>query len=220
MGKLNEYPEVSFIVSSQGLEVTSFSRLRAVTKARNQTARLVVSQEAEFESFADDILAERTARTLIIVGASRVDILLLAILDAYLLPKRVNDKDPDELLEGDRGLSSFSARIKLCYRLGLIDESLRKTLETLRALRNPSAHHVIFDITQSPAREHVIQLRGQVCTRKSFQLAKERFFLDQTLNAIEELQCMLLTICLLLESIRKLTGRTSGNKTTLRISQK
>ena len=80
-----------------------------------------ISKHDLFDAFADDLLAERMPRPLIIVGTSKVDLLLFGILDAYLLPKRAKPKHKDELLEGDRPLATFSARIKMCYRLGLID---------------------------------------------------------------------------------------------------
>jgi DNA-binding MltR family transcriptional regulator len=108
-----------------------------------------------FDIFAEDLLGERTVRPLIIVGASKVDHLLFEILSLYLIPKLAKNKDPDELLEGDRPLATFSARIKMCYRLGLIDQTLYVALEKLRALRNPSAHSIAFDIAKSPMREHL-----------------------------------------------------------------
>lgn len=57
-----------------------------------------------FDEFAEDLLGERTARPLIIIGASKVDNLLFQILNVYLLPKRATEKDQDELLEGDKPL--------------------------------------------------------------------------------------------------------------------
>lgn len=171
-----------------------------------------------FDTFAEDLLEERTARPMIIVGASKVDNLLFEILNRHLLPKRAKVNDHDELLEGDRPLATFSARIKICYRLGLIDESLYLALEKLRALRNPSAHSIAFDIAKPPTREHIAELRKNVANRNSFQLTKERYFEHESLSKIEDLQCMLLTLCVLLEAIREKTSVTRGNKQSLSIS--
>jgi DNA-binding MltR family transcriptional regulator len=85
-----------------------------------------------FDDFAEDLLEERSVRPLIIVGASKVDHLLREILSSHLLPKIAKKDEPDELLEGDRPLSTFSSRIKLCYRLGLIDKTMYTALEKLR----------------------------------------------------------------------------------------
>ena len=171
-----------------------------------------------FDTFAEDLLAERTARPLIIVGTSKIDQLLYEILNIHLLPKLASPKEPDELLEGDKPLGTFSARIKICYRLGLIDKKLYVALEKLRKLRNPSAHWIAFDITTSPARELIEELHRHVTGRQSFRLTKQRYFDGSQFNKIEEMQCVLLTLCVLLEAIRKSTTSALGNKTALKIA--
>jgi len=171
-----------------------------------------------FDEFAEDLLGERTARPLIIIGASKVDNLLFQILNVYLLPKRATEKDQDELLEGDKPLGTFSARIKICYRLGLIDEILYLALEQLRALRNQSAHSIAFDIMKSPAREHISQLRKSVNSRHSFRQTKKRYFDNADLTKIDELQCVLLTLCVLLELIHGKVSTTCGSKIALSIA--
>lgn len=90
-----------------------------------------------FDLFADELIAELNARPLIIVGASKADHLLLEVLCAFLLPKLAKPREQDELLEGDFPLATFSARIKICRRLGLIDETLYVALDRLRRLRRP-----------------------------------------------------------------------------------
>lgn len=173
-----------------------------------------------FDSFAEDLLCEHNARLLVIVGVSKVDDLLYEILSFYLLPKRAKSKEQDELLDGDRPLSTLSARIKMCCRLGLIDETLYLALEQLRVLRNSSAHSIAFDIAKSPMREHIAELRKRIRSRQSFRLTKERYFNNASFNMIEELQCLLLTMCVLLEAIREKTTTTRGNKRALHIATK
>ena len=173
-----------------------------------------------FDLFADDLMAERTARPLIIIGASKVDHLLLGMLQAFLLPKLAKAKDPDELLEGDTPLATFSARIKMCRRLGLIDETLYTALERLRILRNLSAHSVSFDHSKSPVRDHVAELRRHITGRRSYQWTKAAYFADEPLQPIEEMQCLMLTLCVLLEVIRGKVRPTPGNKKALTISTK
>lgn len=173
-----------------------------------------------FDSFAEDLLAERSARPLLIVGASKIDHLLFEMLRVFLLPKIAKGKNQDELLEGDTPLATFSARIKMCRRLGLIDETLYLALDRLRNLRNLSAHSISFDDAESPVREHLIELRKQIASRRSYQLTKQRYFDSEPLQAIEEWQCLLLTLCVLLEIIRDRVRRTSGDTRTLRIAAK
>jgi hypothetical protein len=171
-----------------------------------------------FDLFADDLLAERGARPLIIVGASKVDHLLSEVLRSFLLPKVSRPRDPDELLDGDTPIATFSARIKMCRRLGLIDETLFLALERLRALRNLSAHSISFDSAKSPVREHLSELRRHVASRRSFGWTKERFFENAPSQSIEEIQCMLLTLCVLLEAIRTKTRPISEKKRVLKIA--
>ena len=125
-----------------------------------------------------------------------------------------------ELLEGDRPLGTFSARIKMCYRLGLIDETLYLALEQLRSLRNPSAHSIAFDIMKSPTREHIAELRRSIATRHSFGQTKKRYFDNASFSSIDELQCVLLTLCVLLELIREKVSTTCGSKIALSIASK
>jgi hypothetical protein len=173
-----------------------------------------------FDSFAEDLLCEQNARLLVIIGASKVDDLLYEILSLYLLPKRAKPKEQDELLDGDRPLSTLSARIKMCCRLGLIDQTFYLTLEQLRVLRNLSAHSIAYDIAKSPMREHIAELRKRIEGRESFRLTRERYFDNVAFNMIEELQCLLLTMCVLLQAIRENIKRTKGNKSALSIATK
>jgi hypothetical protein len=173
-----------------------------------------------FDVFAEDLLAERSPRPLVIVGASKVDDLLFGILRVFLLPKIAEPRNQDELLEGDTPLATFSARIKMCRRLGLIDETLYLALERLRALRNFSAHSISFDDAKSPVREHLAELRRQIASRSSYTLTRERYFDSATLQGVEELQCLLLTLCVLLEAIRQKVRPTSANKSALTIAAK
>lgn len=173
-----------------------------------------------FDEFAEDLLAERSARPLIIVGAAKIEQLLLEILNTFLLPKRVNPREQDELLGGDTPLGSFSARIKVCHRLGLIDETLCSTLEQLRKIRNLCAHSVSFDHAKSPVRDHLTAFKRHIDGRSSYRLTKQRYFDSANLEEIEELQCLLLTICVLLEAIQQNVKRTSGHRKALGISSR
>jgi hypothetical protein len=85
-----------------------------------------------------EFLAE-TDRAAVVLGAAKIDALLGALLNHYLIP---NPTTEDDLLEGDSPLGAFSARIKICHRLGLIDAQFSKLLHIFRRLRNTFAHEV------------------------------------------------------------------------------
>jgi DNA-binding MltR family transcriptional regulator len=174
----------------------------------------------QFDTFVEDLLGEKNSRPIVIIGASRIDDLLYKILNKYFLPKSSKKSDSDELLEGDRPLATFSSRIKIAYRLGIIDDSLYKVLERIRGIRNKSAHAIEFDLKKSPIREHVNELRKNMTNRSAYNKTAERYFGHNNLNDTLELQCIMITICVLLEAIHEKIIKTVGIKETISISNK
>jgi hypothetical protein len=172
----------------------------------------------QFDSFVEDFLGEKLERPVVIIGASKIDDLLFRILEKYLL----NSKDPkdDDLLKGDHPISTFSSRIKLCYRLGIIDNDLFKILDQTRKIRNICAHSIEFDTKKEPIRNHIAEIKKILIIRDSFLLTKKRFFNDSFSGNINELQCILVTICVILEAIQATIKKTDGIKETLMISTK
>lgn len=92
----------------------------------------------DFPSFMMEFIAE-SDRAAVVLGAAKVDALLYALLERVLLPY---PDDVDDLLDGEAPLSTFSARIRACHRLGLIDTQFAKLLHILRKLRNGFAHDI------------------------------------------------------------------------------
>jgi len=174
----------------------------------------------QFDTFVEDLLGEKNNRPIVIIGASKIDDLLYRILNKFLLPKSSSTSQNDELLEGDNPLGTFSARIKMTYRLGLIDHELFKILERIRSIRNKSAHSIEFKMRKSPIREYHAELKRLVINRTSFIKTRERYFREHLLDETKELQCIMITICVLLEAINDKVVKTPGNSTTLNISNK
>lgn len=175
-------------------------------------------QIEQFDSFVEDFFSEKLERSIVIVGASKIDDLLLLILKKYLVDPI--DSKKDELLEGDRPLSTFSSRIKTTYRLGIIDKSLYKVLDQVRNIRNLCAHKIEFKIKTSPVREHLSEVRKGLNTRESYSLTMKRYFNNKLENNVEELRCLIITICVILEAILRKVEQTSGNSETITISKK
>lgn len=120
---------------------------------KQQRKRTVLS--GSFSEFMNQFI-EETDRAAVILGAAKIDMLLLQILDKFLLP---NPNSEDDLLEGDAPLGTFSARIKACHRLGLIDSHFTKLLNTFRRLRNGFAHEITHaDLSSGSARDRVAAL--------------------------------------------------------------
>jgi hypothetical protein len=84
------------------------------------------------------LLKAESDRGCVIVSAALLDDILVQLLKRRLAPSL---QKKDELLEdGVSGFSTFSARIDLAYRLGLLRKSSRDTFHLLRKIRNDFAH--------------------------------------------------------------------------------
>lgn len=157
-----------------------------------------------FDEFADELLSETQPRALMILASSQVDYLLRAALEKYFLPKSASPKNPDELFDGDVPLSTFSSRISITRRLGLIDPTFYDLLNKLRGIRNNAAHWRVFGVNDAPLKDLVKDLRSRVENRTSMGLILGKYFGGQTiaqLNSSDSLKAVLLTICALTASI-------------------
>jgi DNA-binding MltR family transcriptional regulator len=81
-----------------------------------------------------------STRAKVVLAACYLDELLGQLLRFVLKPVE-DEKDP--LFEGVQApLGTFSAKIDLAYRLGLIDEKASKSLHFVRRIRNEFAHNL------------------------------------------------------------------------------
>jgi hypothetical protein len=123
-------------------------------------------QAVTFSSFMNEFVGE-SDRAAVILGASKVEYLLGEILDKFLLP---TPSANDDLLEGDSPIGTFSAKIKLCHRLGIIDDHFAKLLNTFRKLRNGFAHEVTSNsLNTGSARDRVAALAEPFAGTELFQ---------------------------------------------------
>lgn len=86
--------------------------------------------DKEFKSDSD--------RAVAIVGASYLDELLKNIITEYIV--KDSEKSNNELFSGNGPLSTFSSRINISYRFGIISEEEKKILNGIRGIRNDFAH--------------------------------------------------------------------------------
>lgn len=132
----------------------------------DQAAPKTDIHKAAFIAFMDEFVAE-TDRAAVVLGAAKVDSMLRNLLDRFLLPHPGSE---DDLLEGDAPLATFSARIRLCQRLGLIDTQFAKLLHVFRKLRNDFAHDVAHSsLKQGTARDRVLALAQPFANSDFFQ---------------------------------------------------
>jgi hypothetical protein len=82
-----------------------------------------------------DLMSNESDRGSAIVGAAILEDALAVALSKYLIPAPTSQ---DDLLNGPA--ASFSMKIELAYRVGLIRSSVRKFLQRVRKVRNEFAH--------------------------------------------------------------------------------
>lgn len=172
---------------------------------------------SQFDNLIDDILDEKHDRSLIILCSSIVDDQLLKILSAVLLDPI--KKSEEDLLQGDNPLSTFSSRIKVTYRLGIIDLEFLKILDTIRKIRNLCAHSIELNIQKAPIKDLITNLRNAIIHRESYKLTHKRYFASQSKPG-DELRCLFITICVILKAILYSITKLKNNTKTVNISKK
>ncbi|RYE37458.1 MAG: hypothetical protein EOP48_28690 [Sphingobacteriales bacterium] len=97
-------------------------------------------------------VSDQPPRVGVIVIGAMLDDRLQAILESRFL-KNADVTRP--LFKGYGPLSSFSARIDLCYLLEVYSKEARDNLHTIRKIRNVCAHEKgILDYTAQPIIDH------------------------------------------------------------------
>jgi hypothetical protein len=108
-------------------------------------------------------LARESDRSAVILGAARLDVGLERLL------KKVMAHHPggqDDLFGPDRPLGSFSAKILLAYRLGLINRNVESLLQMIRKTRNEFAHSLeTASLSDGPARSRAVEM-GRLTSNK------------------------------------------------------
>lgn len=98
------------------------------------------------DSTIDEIIRElelilpelhKSDREIVLIATAYLDDLLLRVL-SNALPNQSND----ELFDGTGPLSTFSARIMITYRLGMLDTRMHQALNLIRKVRNSFAHEI------------------------------------------------------------------------------
>lgn len=106
-------------------------------------SKLSEASERQIDSKALNLFIQEFAnesdRAAVILGAAKIDLLLGQILERFMSPSPTGK---DELLDGDAPLGTFSAKIHLVYRLGLVDATFAKSLHLSRKIRNAFAHEI------------------------------------------------------------------------------
>lgn len=102
----------------------------------------------EWSDHFDYSIRKESSRAKVILSACYLDELLRQLLEVALKP---SDSKEDPLLDGPQApLGTYSAKIEICARLGLISEEAKRSLHLIRKIRNEFAHKLTeCDFTKS-----------------------------------------------------------------------
>ena len=123
-----------------------------------------------------DVLIEEflkeSDRASVILSATMLDNALETLLRTYLVPI---GSQQDNLLEGRYApISSFSARIDLAHRIGLISTKLCRDLHMVRGIRNEFAHNVTgCDFNNQSISDRIAELKRSMVISKGFPVARQ-----------------------------------------------
>jgi len=135
--------------------------------------KISVIQREDFKKFIEEFENE-TDRAAVVLGAAKLDLVLYQILQSYLLPSA---SSKDSLFDGDSPLSTFSSKIDLTFRLGLIDAAFARALHLVRKIRNSFAHDVSgCSLTNGAQSDRVKQLCLPMKQYKTFYSFNEKMF--------------------------------------------
>jgi hypothetical protein len=152
---------------------------RSKIKSDVKTKKIDPTFILAFDEFVDQFKNE-SDRAAVILATAKIDYSLFQLISCFLIP---NTTKKDELLDPDENgaLSSLSARISLCYRLGIIDAEFTRALHLVRKIRNEFAHEVKdAKLDQPPHRDRIRELTKIVSDTELFVDVKERYFLEKS----------------------------------------
>ena len=96
------------------------------------------SELDDFAAFNEEFSAE-SDRAIVVLTAAKLDYLLLCVLQKHLVPDTATN---DEFFENQGPGSTFSNKIALALRLGLISQDVTQRLTLIRRIRNDFAHEI------------------------------------------------------------------------------
>lgn len=133
--------------------------------------------EKDFEEKFKQVLADlqgESDRARVIIVSAHLDVLLEETLRHALVPCSTST---DPIFDGPNApLASFSTKIDLCYRLGLISEFVSKSLHIIRKIRNTFAHSISgCSFNDSAVKSRVNELYKLHRIDKKHEFLKESF---------------------------------------------
>jgi hypothetical protein len=113
-------------------------------------------------------------RSSVVLGAERINVALEILIKSSLQP---SSNKTDALFTSEGALASFSRKIEMAYRLGLIDLPFKQALDLVRKLRNDFAHAIKVESLQQDSHADRVKalsklvIKGNEKTIEGFALA-------------------------------------------------
>ena len=127
----------------------------------------------DFAGFIEEFKDE-SDRAIVVLTAAKLDYLLLCVLQKHLVPNTSKD---DEFFEKQGPGSTFSSKIMLAYRLGLIDKDMTRSLNLVRKVRNDFAHEASgCSLEKGSHKDRVRALSAPYRKYPAYQEFKKDFF--------------------------------------------
>lgn len=146
------------------------STKKTKSSKEDKSTRRVIS---EFKEFHEEFKNE-SDRAAVVLGAAKLDLILYQILSRHMLPC---PNSTDSMFEGNGPLSTFSSKIDMTYRLGIIDANFCKSLHLIRKIRNDFAHEVSGSSLDSGShRDRIKALAAPLKKVDRFEKFQEAFF--------------------------------------------
>ena len=103
---------------------------------------------------------DESDRAVVVLAAAKLDEYLRIVISKRLISTTKSSQE-DDLLGSNRPISTFSSRIELAYRIGLIDSKTSRTLNLIRRLRNDFAHGPPgMSLNLSPGADRIREMFG------------------------------------------------------------
>jgi hypothetical protein len=141
--------------------------------------------------------AKESDRAAVVLGAAKLDQLLYDLLQRTLLPC---PSAQDDLLDTERPLGTFSARINACHRIGLIDVEMARAVHLVRRIRNDFAHEVsASNLASGPNRDRIKALAAPMQGTATFEMLSHLQQFAHVTGESKDFRVALALICARLE---------------------
>ncbi|WP_217070660.1 hypothetical protein [Burkholderia gladioli] len=150
-------------------------------------------------------LLTESERASVILAAAQLDTELEVVLKHVLVPF---PGGADPLFDADRALGSFSAKILMAHRLGIITLDFENSLQLVRKIRNDFAHQIETEsLASSRQHDRVETLYQKFNSSDRFMEIASNIFQWEDINATQE-QRKLVACCSAMIAMLRNSGRT------------